>query len=791
VCVALQSEGSGTFVVLSASSQDTLPLTDDAVVPTLARIESSLARLDNQRRRQLAASQDGFWQQRHQQARRWARAHPAPQVPDTASHPVDAFITRKIKTALETARADDAQTAAHFHGTVLPILEERCFRCHGQKDAGGLKLDSRERALLGGDSEIPAVVPGDPAASELVVRIREIDEDLRMPPTDGGLEPDEISILEKWVAAGAAWPAAPVAKTEIQMARLVSDRAFLRRVYFDTVGVPPIPQEAAAFLESPHADKRERLIDQLLADDRLADHWISLWLDLLAENPTLLNASLNSTGPFRWFLYDALRDHKPLDRMVTELILMRGNPHEGGSAGFALAAENDSPFAAKGHIVASAFLGIELQCARCHDSPYHSTTQRDLYSLAAMFSRKSVTVPQTSRVPSAFFETKARESLIRVTLKPDEPVAAKWPFAKVTGVSDSDDVDRLMHKPTDTRERLAALITAPENRRFPQVVVNRIWRQLIGASFVEPTHDWEGRAVSHPALLDWLAHQLVLHGYDFRHLLRLILTSQTYQREAVGQNLAATAARRFFNAPEPRRLTAEQVVDALHTVTGNLMDVEELTFVHDGRRPMSKRLTLGRPTRAWMFASLNNERDRPSLSLPKARAVVDVLQAFGWNGSRQMPIHHRDLEANVLQPGVLANSTLSITLTRAAYGRTLARLAKEASSPEALVDSLFIRVLTREPTADERTSFTAALAEGFDSRLVPPTEVTLPERPPALPLVTWFNHLRPEATTIQKELERRVLAGPPSDPYLRPAWRAVYEDVVWSLINHREFVWLR
>ena len=251
--------------------------------------------------------------------------------------------------------------------------------------------------------------------------------------------------------------------------------------------------------------------------------------------------------------------------MVTELLMMRGGAAEGGSAGFAMAGENDSPFAAKGHIVASAFLGIELQCARCHDSPYHSTTQKDLYSLAAMLSRKPVTVPKTSRVPAAFFENqKVRKSLIQVTLEANQSVPAEWPFASVTGVTDGENIDQLMQKPTDTRERLAALITAPQNVRFSRVIVNRIWKQLIGAGLVEPVHDWEGNTASHPELLDWLAHELITNDYDFRHVVRLIVTSTTYQRAAVGKNLAASAEMRFFNAPERRRLTAEQIVDSLH-----------------------------------------------------------------------------------------------------------------------------------------------------------------------------------------------------------------------------------
>ncbi|MGC4007417.1 MAG: DUF1553 domain-containing protein [Pirellulales bacterium] len=352
----------------------------------------------------------------------------------------------------------------------------------------------------------------------------------------------------------------------------------------DTVGLPPTPEETQAFLADTSTEKRAILIDRLLKDERWADHWMSYWQDVLAENPTLINATLNSSGPFRWFLYDALRDGKSLDRIVTELMMMRGSPHEGGSAGFALAAQNDAPYAAKGHVLAGAFLGIELQCARCHDSPYHSTKQKDLYSLAAMLERKAVTVPKTSTVPAAFFEKKNRESLIKVTLKPGVPVDPKWPFAAATGCSDDDAVAALMMKPDDARERLATLIVAPQNKRFAQVVANRVWRRLMGAGIVEPAQDWEGHPPSHPELLDWLAREFVAHDYDVKHLMRVITTSQAYQRAAVGKNLTAPPDARFFNAPDRRRLSAEQVVDSLFAASGNALDVEQLTLDPDGRR---------------------------------------------------------------------------------------------------------------------------------------------------------------------------------------------------------------
>ncbi len=532
------------------------------------------------------------------------------------------------------------------------------------------------------------------------------------------------------------------------------------------------------------------MIERLLSDDRWADHWTSYWQDVLAENPSMLKPSLNNTGPFRFFLHEALRDNKPLDRMVTELLLLRGSEREGGSAGFGFAADNDAPFAAKGQIVASAFLGIELQCARCHDSPYHSTKQRDLYALAAMLERKPVTVPKTSTVPAAFFEKKSRDSLIKVTLKPGESITPTWPFAKTTGCSDDAALDALMQDPRDFRERLAALITAPQNTRFAEIIANRVWRRLIGAGLVEPAQDWEGHPASHPELLAWLAQEFIAHDYDVKHLARIIFQSQTYQREATGRNLTAAPELRFFQAPERRRLTAEQVVDSLYAASGQPMDVEEITFDPAGQNGAKVQISLGQPSRAWMLASLSNERDRPSLSLPRAQAVADVLAAFGWTGSRQNPRTDRESDPNVLQPGVLANSLVSTWITRASADSALANLAVEANTPEALVEEVFLRFLSRPPTPEESAPFVKALAEDFSTRVLSPGEIKNPEPPARIPRITWANHLMPEATTIKQEVERRARAGAPPDPRLQAGWREVFEDFVWSVLNTREFVWM-
>ncbi|WP_161604371.1 DUF1553 domain-containing protein [Roseiconus nitratireducens] len=806
VCVAIETADGESFNILLPveGRHQSLALRDAIVGPELDRIDAEMSSWETSLRRNLAADHDDYWDQRHQAAKGWADEHPAPSVPSPASlsdstvgesdtHPVDAFVLHRMSQARQSLDDQDplSESTVVLAQRAQQLLKTHCVRCHGNAEKGGLRLDSRQDALEGGESGWAAIVPGEPDESELMLRLLTDDPSTSMPPGDDAhLSKEEIELLSDWIRAQAPWPRDSIDRQALHPTELIDDAAFLRRVSFDTVGVPPTEQEARSFLADPEPDKRKKLVDRLLQDDRVADQWVSDWLDLLAENPTLLNTSLNSTGPFRWFLHDSLVDQKPIDRMVTELVMMRGDRHTGGSAGFGMAGENDAPMAAKAHVLASGLLGIELQCARCHDSPYHSTTQEDLFSLAAMLNRKPLGVPSTSRVPDAFFEMQEREPLIEVTLDPGVRVEPAWTLARFTGTSNDASIDRLVRNSEDSRERLAALITAPSNRRFAAVIVNRVWTRLIGRGLVESLHDWEHVSPSHPELLQWLSHDFVASGYDIRHLLRTILTSDLYARTALDPATRDDTARRFFAGPTQRRLTGEQIVDAMHSATGRSMDCEELTFVHDGRRPLANRLTLGTPSRAWMLATLNNERDRPSLSLPKARAIVDVLHAFAWNGSRQKPVHQRETEANVLQPGILANGVLTMSLSRAAVDSPLADLAVSADNAEAIVDSLYLRFLTRLPQESERQFFAGQLREGFDDRIVPADQLETVADLPELPLVHWFNHLRPDANEIQQERERRVREGPPPDPRLQPDWRGRYEDVVWSLINHDEFVWM-
>ena len=603
-----------------------------------------------------------------------------------------------------------------------------------------------------------------------------------MPPKGDPLPESDRELLATWIAEGASYLESG---RVVEPAERTSDLEFLRRVTLDTVGVVPSDEEIAAFLADGEAERRPRAVERLLQDERWADHWTGYWQDVLAENPNILKPSLNNTGPFRFWIHEALLDNLAMDRFVTELVMMQGSVFAGGPAGFGMAAQNDVPMAAKAHILGTAFLGVEMKCARCHDAPYHKSDQRDLFEMAAMLGRQSIKMPESSSVPLSTFA--GREPLIEITLKPGETIAPKWPAPFAESFGEKIDEDWLQD-PSDSRERLAAMITSPGNDRFSQVIVNRLWKQFMGAGFVDPVDDWEASAPSHPELLAYLSRELVSHDYDLKHVARLILNSDAYQRRARELEPGVTPD---FSAPVQRRMTAEQVVDSLFSAVGKPLDSEELTMDNDGTQVEKNMISLGFPRRAWEFTSLSNERDRPSLAIPKAQAIVDVLENFGWRASRQEPKSVRETEPNVRQPAIVANGSVGRWVTSLGEGDPMTTLATDADlSLDEMVEAVFLRLLTRMPTDDERVLYGELLSEGFGSRIVPESKRAAPVRPDPLKHVSWSNHLSAEANRIKIEMEKRAREGDPPTVLLEADWRERLEDMLWALMNSPEFVYL-
>jgi hypothetical protein len=781
--VAWSAEGEDSWRLVAPKRH--VPYTDEGWSAYEAERRSKLQKINLEKRRAAFASQQPYWEKRRAAAKDWLeKVEPVP-VPDLpvgypANNPIDHFVAGKIEQVKPAVLDARKATGPSYFKEIKPLLEARCYDCHkGGKAKGELRLDLAASAYHGGEFDGPAVVPGDPKGSSLIARIRSTDPDEIMPPNSKPLSEEEIQLLEKWIKDGANWPEYDV--TQLELPPLADDLTFLRRITLDSVGVPPTESEINAYLADAPDQRKSRAIKRLSKDVRRADHWMGYWQDVLAENPNLLSGSLNNTGPFRFWLHEALVDDKPLDVIVTELIRMEGDSNNGGPAGFATAGQNDSPFAEKGIILAGAFLGVEMKCARCHDSPSHESKQEDLFQLAAMLNRGELVVPATSSVPMDKLSAGGRKPLIQVTLAPGSKVQPVWPFPEFAG---PEIAEQLAQDPKNSRDKLAAMITAPQNERFAQVIVNRIWHRLMHRGLVSQPEDWEKSEITHPELLKWLGREFVRSGYSVTAVSELIFASHAYQRQSLPELKQPEA---LYVAPSTRAMNAEQVVDSLFAAAGKPFKVEELSFDIDG---ISGQRSMGTAKRAWMLTSTSNERDRPSLTLPRVQAVLTVLESFGWRGARQSPVTVRESAPNVLQPAVIANGTMTSWITRLSDEHELVSVSLEAKSPEELVRRLYMRILTREPDASELKDGLEMISQGFDKRQITavPVKTEKRKRPP---FVTWSNHLDGPANALAAEIEEAARRGDPATPRLLAEWREQMEDLVWTVINKPEAIHIR
>ena len=578
----------------------------------------------------------------------------------------------------------------------------------------------------------------------------------------------------------------------LQPLPVVDDLTFLKRLALNTVGIVPSDDEVIWYLSQPQNSRRIQAIDRFLADDRWADHWTAYWQDVLAENPGILKPELNNSGPFRWWIYESFLDNKPTDRFASELVMMKGSRLGGGPAGFAMATQNDVPFAERALVLSSAFNARDMKCARCHDSPVNEFQQEQLFAVAAMVNRGPIKLPASSTVPVG--PNGERSALITSSLNPGAVIQPHWPFdphvlteSSESGNSKTDgNWNQLLQNPGDTREQAALHLTHPTQSRFAHVMVNRLWSRLFGSSLL-PSEDWDSeQEFDFHALLNALAEQHIASGYDLKSTARMIMNSKAWQRQVAP---ADSPLAQNFGAQTMRRLTAEQMVDSLYAAVGKTFDTEMLTLDSEGRRPESSFLNLGAPTRSWQFCSLSNERDRPALALPRAQAIYDLLVVFGWRDSRPQSVTERQQDSTVLQPLTLANGTAGRRLIQLSDGAIATELAVAAKSPEELATQLFRHILSRTPTDQELAAFSNELREGFSDRLIP--NAVVKDQPPVIrDPISWSNHLHPRATEIKQQIEALVRAGDPPSVRLKAEWRVRAEDALWVLLNSPEFAFV-
>ncbi len=310
-----------------------------------------------------------------------------------------------------------AIAAPDFTEDIQPILERNCVRCHdADKTKGGLRMDTYELIMEGGDTA-DAIVPGDPAASEILVRVhlRPIDEGV-MPDEGRALEPAEVALLDDWVRAGAHWPAGvtlteqkpdPIKRVSIPdriptsaadaasviddiLAREnagsdsvttppVSDAAFLRRATIDIIGRIPTMAEIRAY-ESWGEGRREKLVGKLLSHDRFADRWTIFMADMLR-----IRSDIEGGNQLLAYVNGSIAEGKPYDELARELISASGRANSNPAVGFILGDDADPMELAAA--TAQTFLGVRIGCAMCHDHPFDDWQQRDFYDLAAFFGK--------------------------------------------------------------------------------------------------------------------------------------------------------------------------------------------------------------------------------------------------------------------------------------------------------------------------------------------------------------------------------------------------------------------
>jgi len=435
------------------------------------------------------------------------------------------------------------------------------------------------------------------------------------------------------------------------------DHIFLRRAFVDIIGRVPTPDEARKFLADRSPDKRDKLIDYLLDQPEYADYWANKWADLL--RPNAYRVGIKAVLNYDAWIRDSFRRNKPYDRFVRELVTAQGSTFKNGAA--TLFRDRRSPDELT-TIVSQLFLGIRLECAKCHHHPFEAWGQDDFYSFAAYFAkigRKGTGLsPPISGSEEIVFtaQTGSVKHPLTGEVLPPRPLFGKAPKIDPNG---------------DPREALAAWITSDKNPYFAQVIVNRVWADLMGRGLVEPVDDL--RATNPPTnapLLDALAADFRAQKYDLKTLIRRIATSHVYGLSSL-PNERNTTDTRYYSRHLRKRLRAETLLDSVAAITGVPESFDAMPAGSQAKQVWTHRI--------------------PSL----------FLDAFGRPDPNQDPPCERTGETTVVQALHLMNSEKLAAKITSDKGRA-AQLAASKHPPAEIVDELYLLVYARYPTAAEK-----------------------------------------------------------------------------------------
>ena len=627
-----------------------------------------------------------------------------------------------LLTISAVARAADGKPIDFAHD-VLPILKERCAACHTDGTyMGAFSMDTRAMLLDAG-----VVEPGDAAASDLIERVISDETDYKMPPEGDRLSEAEVTTLRRWIDAKLPWeagftfrtapeetplalqpveiPAATATSGEHPIDRLLEayanekgvalpppagDATFLRRLHLDLLGLLPSEAELAAFLADGDPHKRTRAVEEVLARDRdFAAHWMTFWNDLLRNDYVGTGFIDGGRKQITKWLYRSLVDNKPYDQFVRELIAPTP-ASEGFAKGIIWRGRVNAsqvPPLQFSQNVGQVFLGINLKCASCHDSFIDDWKLTDAYGLAAVVSDEPL-------------------ELHRCDIPTGRTAEAQFVFPELGTIDPKLPLDQ-------RQQRLAELMTHPDNGRLPRTIVNRIWKQMMGRALVEPVDAMAAPAWS-PELLDYLAGYLVAENSDLKKLIAHIATSQAYQSQTVALAEEPTPDGFVYSGSIARRMTAEQFVDAIWTLTGT---------------------GPGKPNADVGVDASELTDDVTGPEIRAAFVVSDPLTRSLGRPNREQVVTTRPDQLTTLQALDLSNGPILSELLTNGAEHLQSESAAQARSPEDLVTHIFRTALTRDPSDEE-------LAISLELTGSPPTKEGIADLLWAVVLLPEFQHIK-------------------------------------------------
>ncbi|MBX2851898.1 MAG: PSD1 and planctomycete cytochrome C domain-containing protein [Phycisphaeraceae bacterium] len=596
------------------------------------------------------------------------------------------FATLVLGLSAFTASAKDVD----FHTQVAPILMKHCYECHGGTEAkGGFSINTRALWL-----DKDAAEPGDGDGSFAIDLMRDDDPESMMPPK-GKPRPTkaEIETLVKWIDQGMAWdegftfakstyeppleprrPKLPkalpgrdnpvdriidayLAKQGLKPQPPLDDAAFYRRASMDLIGLLPDPAEVQRFVESSDPKKHEALVDKLLTNDRgYAQHWMTFFNDLLRNDFTGTGYITGGRRSITNWLYKSLLENKPYDQFTRELLAPTPDS-EGFIKGIQWRGDVNSSQTTEVQFaqnVGQVFLGINIKCASCHDSFLDSWSLEESYSLAAIYSDKPLEINRCDK-PTG------------------EMAKPGWLFPELGEVD--------AKAPRNERlKQLGALMTHEGNGRLTRTITNRLWHRMLGRGIIHPVDAMETKPWSED-LLDQVAIHLSDEAYDLKAVLRLIATSHAYRARSLPLEEEPEPDSYAFAGPLVKRMTAEQLVDAIRQVT-------QTQTTNAAKKFPAQKIEQQTGTAIDVFTT------RASM-LPS-----DFLQRALGRPNREQVVTSRPQELTTLQALDLSNGEALNKMIQ--QGATSLLTKHKDKSPHEVIELVYQRALSRDPKPAER-----------------------------------------------------------------------------------------